>query len=108
MYEDIAAFFATCIYPIISGAFSGLIVAGLGYFKSTPEEFDAQKFFVTVGIGAVVGGVAGYTGMDYMSAQAWLISIGAITATEYFLKAIWRRFAVSKKQIVEEPTESKC
>lgn len=101
---DLTVIFAL-VYPALSGVFSGLLIAALGYFKSTPDVFEPRKFFITVGIGAIVGAVAGYLGMEYASAEAWLGSIGAITAIDYILKAIWRRYLEKKALELASPAK---
>jgi len=76
---------------ILCGILSGIITALFGYFKSATEEtFNLGKFVQTIIIGAIVGGVAGYYGVDYQQAYDWLASIGAITAIEYVKKGLWR------------------
>ena len=83
----IASIFEVILYGLLSGAITAL----LGYAKSVGEKFDGFKAFYTLVIGAIVGAVGGYFGMDYYSAYDWLMSIGAITVIQYAIKAIWRR-----------------
>ena len=77
---------------IASGVASGIGAAFLGYLKSSKEEsFELKKFCVTLGIGAIVGGVSSVSGMNYEEAYDYLASIGVITLSEYCLKIIWRK-----------------
>lgn len=80
------------LQPIIAGLVAGLIASAIGYIKSNAEEFEAEKFFVTVGIGAIVGAIGGYMGISYASAEIYLANIGAVYMIDYILKAIWRRW----------------
>lgn len=80
------------LQPIIAGLVAGLIASAIGYIKSNAEEFEAEKFFVTVGIGAIVGAIGGYMGISYASAEIYLANIGAVYLIDYILKAIWRRW----------------
>jgi len=77
---------------ILLGAASGAIAALLGFAKSaTVESFDAKKAVQTIIVGAFVGGVAGYYGVEYSRAEEWLGSIGAITLAEYIKKSILKK-----------------
>ena len=80
------------LQPIIAGLVAGLIASAIGYFKSNAEEFEAEKFFLTVALGAVVGAIGGYMGISYASAEIYLANIGAVYLIDYILKAIWRRW----------------
>jgi len=43
----------------------GVLYAGLGYMKNrSREDFDIVKFMRTIGVGAFVGVVAPYVGLD--------------------------------------------
>ena len=76
----------------LKGLVAGAVTALLGYAKNvTVEDFDPKKAFQTICVGAFVGAVAGYYGMDYNTAEEWLGSIGAITVFEYVKKAIIRK-----------------
>jgi len=77
---------------LILGIIQGVVIAALGYAKSAGEEFDEAKFFQTIIIGAIVGGLAAYFGMAYDKMEDYLITSGGITIIEYLKKAVWRRF----------------
>jgi len=80
---------------IIAGIISGAIVMLLGYAKSsTVESFDPRKAGQTIIIGAVVGGIAGYSGWTFEYAYEWAASAGVITVVEYLKKAVYRRLKV--------------
>lgn len=82
------------ITGLIVGALSGIGYAVLGYLKSG-EDFDEQKFVTTIVIGAVVGAVAAYYGLDYNTAYDWLLTVGAVAVVEILVKALWKRFVKS-------------
>ena len=77
------------------GIANGMIITFTGYAKSHGEDWDWAKAIQTVIVGGFVGGVAGYYGMTFTTAQDWLESIGAITLFEYIKKAIWKRIKPS-------------
>ena len=82
----------------LSGALSGVLIAGGGYFKSITEQglekFNPQKFFMTVAIGAVAGGWASLSGTGYDVAMTVIVSGGYTILFENWAKAIWRWFKV--------------
>ena len=85
------------IQAILGGVVSGALTAVLGYAKSsTVESFDPRKALQTLIVGAVVGGVAGYYGMDYTQAHDYMVSVGAITLIEYIKKAVLRRAGLAE------------
>jgi hypothetical protein len=82
---------------IAFGAGNGAAFAIFGYIKANKiEDFDTKKFLLTIIIGAVIGGVAGFSGMTFVNAEAWLINMGILTGLIFFvengIKIIWRRF----------------
>jgi hypothetical protein len=80
------------LQPIIAGLVAGLIASAIGYIKTNAEKFEAEKFFITVALGAIVGAIGGYMGISYASAEIYLANIGAVYLIDYILKAIWRRW----------------
>jgi len=96
------------LWAIIMGILSGVIAAVIGYIKGTTiEKWNNEKFFMTVGIGAFVGGVAGYQGWTYTVADQWIYSTGMIILIDFGLKAIYRRLngAKAKLQKMEKEDE---
>ena len=83
---------------ILSGALSGVLIAGGGYFKTITangvDKFDPLKFFTTVAIGAVAGEWASFSGTGYDVAMTVIISSGYTVLIENWAKAIWRWFKV--------------
>jgi uncharacterized membrane protein (UPF0136 family) len=81
---------------MIIGATSGLFMAGSGYFKSynqnSQEGFKLEKFGSTVVLGAIVGGVAGSTGMAPEIIIALPIYAAVTTFVENAVKGIIRHF----------------
>jgi len=76
---------------ILYGIISGIFVAGAGYFKSSPvEKWEPRKFFQTIIVGAVVGGIAGARGWTYAQAHEWAATVGLIVVLEYTKKGIYR------------------
>ena len=76
---------------ILKGVINGIIVAFLGYAKSsTTESFSAEKAVQTMIIGGFIGGIAGYYGWTYEQAYEWAATMGFITVFEYIKKAVWR------------------
>jgi hypothetical protein len=86
-------------FAIGAGILSGAITALLGYTKSVGENFDPQKAYQTLIVGAIVGGVAGYLGVEYNTAEEYLESIGAITLIEYVKKSILKRVKLQWKSL---------
>ena len=78
---------------IAIGMFNGVLNAALGYAKSIDEEgFDAEKFFQTVIVGAIVGGAATGFGVTYDEAYEWAATFGVIEIIERIKKALWRKY----------------
>jgi len=76
---------------IVKGALNGVIIALLGYAKSsTSESFSSEKAVQTMIVGAFIGGIAGYYGWTYARAYEWAATMGFITIFEYVKKAVWR------------------
>jgi len=75
------------------GAASGLGSALIGYLKREDgkEPFEAKVFVRTVLAGALVGGVAGYYGLSYDSAERLAAATGIQYYAENAVKALWRR-----------------
>lgn len=77
---------------ILGGVINGVVVAALGYAKSSKiENFDEKKFIQTAMIGGFVGGFAFTAQMTYNQAYTWVAGSGMITIIEYVKKTVWRR-----------------
>jgi len=76
---------------IVGGVISGALVAACGYAKNKGQKLNSRELTKTALTGAVVGGIAAYTGVDYFTAEAYLLNIGAITLIQYSIKAVTRR-----------------
>jgi len=96
---------------IIQGAFTGFMVAFLGYLKNVDEEgklpeFNSAKFISTVLIGALAGVVMAWYHVSYDIATNMLIQAGIVTIVEYFVKALFRwLYAKGYNVIPESPAE---
>lgn len=74
------------------GILSSVFIAGAGYFKAREEEnFDVAKFGKTLILGAVVGGIVGYTGMAPDAVVALPLYAGISTFVENLIKGVLRR-----------------
>jgi ABC-type xylose transport system permease subunit len=90
--------FVTIATGISVGLLVGLVTALLGYFKSEkPENFDGKKFALTLLIGVIVGGIAGGSGLSYDEAYAWAATAGILVWTEFFGKALIRRWTTQSR-----------
>ena len=74
------------LYVVLEGAGAAALAAFVGYVKSQ-EPFDYEKAGITVGIGAVLGGVAGFYGISVIDAENLLVSLGLFSAVVYFVDA---------------------
>jgi hypothetical protein len=97
------------LWAIVLGMFSGALANGLGYFKGTAiENFDRQKLFVTLFVGAVIGAVAGYFHMSYADALQFVVYIGgnmgSIYVIENVAKMAYRRISpyLPAKKVVDD------
>lgn len=85
------------IKNVFIGLLNGVVIAVLGYLKSSKiEEFNFKKFIQTVIIGGIVGGFAGFMGVSYEQSYEYLSSIGAIMIIEWIKKAILRWLGIIK------------
>jgi hypothetical protein len=92
------------LWAIISGIISGAMAAGIGYIKGTKlEKFNKMKLFITLFVGAVVGGFAGYQGWEYQTAYEYFTTIGAVYIIEFIGKAIYRRLMPDDKKKMKKP-----
>lgn len=83
------------MYEQIIIAIAAAIIYGLaGYFKSSGETFDKEKFLTTVVIGLVVGIIQVYVGVSYEAAYTLALSVGIIAMVENIMKAIYRHIFV--------------
>jgi len=88
------------IVNVLIGMGAGLLYAFIGWAKGADlEKFDGQKFFTTLVIGLIVGGVSGYMDIDLATAMNILVAMGAIVVIENVCKFIYRRIigAMNKK-----------
>lgn len=70
----------------------GLFYAGLGYLKNRGrEDFEAKKFLRTVAVGAVVGLVAPYIGLDLANFESVATTTGIIVLLQTILQAMVRK-----------------
>jgi NAD/NADP transhydrogenase beta subunit len=86
------------LQEIFLGAVSGVVANLIGYFKQKEvPQYDGVQLVQTVLIGAVIGGVASFQGIQYTDAEGLLAGMSVLTGltavTEQVAKAIWRRFA---------------
>jgi len=82
------------------GAVSGFFIAGAGYFQASQSnqnwqqtEFDPVKFGKTIVLGALVGGIAGASGMAPAALTALPVYAGVEVFVERIVKAIWRKIS---------------
>lgn len=100
------------LIAIVVGVLSGMIAALIGYVKGTTiEKFNPYKVTLTVVIGGVVGGYAGFQGVDVMIPENFdqiykvLLDAGIIGVINWIVLAIWRRSGLAAKYgDGEEPT----
>lgn len=74
------------------GALTGSIYAVLGWLKSK-RPFNARKFGQTVALGAVVGALAPFAGIEVNEAtvETYASITGLIVLVQTILQGLWRR-----------------
>lgn len=94
-----------------TGVLSGLFASVVGYLKNKPiGSWDWQYASTSLVIGALIGGVAGYKGIQFADAQTWLESLpvwaGLTTLVDMGVKALWRHIGsgLVKKGLGTETT----
>jgi len=81
------------IENILQGAGAGLIYALSGLAnKKKKEKFCWKKILPTVIGAGIIGGLAGFIGMDYNIVANMSISAGLVVVLEKFLKAGLKQF----------------
>lgn len=78
---------------ILAGAVGGLAysLSGLAN-KDKREKFDWKKMLPTIVVAAIVGGIAGWQGMDYGVVANGAVAAGFTVVVEKLWKAIYRKY----------------
>ena len=78
---------------VVSGAVGGLGISILGYLKKQGDvKFDVKKFIPIVIVGAVIGAVAGYQGVDYGAIENASYAGSIALVVTWGWKAVWRKW----------------
>lgn len=92
------------LWAILVGVLSGILAALIGYAKGTTiEKFSPYKMTLTLVIGGVVGGIAGYQNLDVMipanfdQIYKMLLDAGLIGVINWIVLAVWRRSGLAAK-----------
>ena len=88
------------VLNVFIGMGAGLLYAFIGWAKGTDlEKFDGQKFFTTLVIGLIVGGVSGYMNIELTEALKLIAALGLVVVIENVCKFVYRRItdAMNKK-----------
>ena len=81
------------IISAIRGAISGSIYGIAGYAKgSVDKKFDLNAFLRAPVIGALAGGVAGFSGIEIESGYDYIEIAGYVAIVDMTIKAITRRY----------------
>jgi len=81
------------IENVLQGAGAGLLYALSGLAnKKNGEKFDWKKLAPTVAGAGIIGGLAGFVGMDYNIVANMSMSAGLVVVLEKFLKAALKQF----------------
>lgn len=91
-----------------TGIVSGFIASLVGLLKSgNLKDFDFQRAINVLVIGAVIGAVAAYKGVQFADAEAWLATLpvwaGLSALIEMAIKAIYRKVFPDKATPPVEP-----
>jgi len=80
-------------WAILGGILSGwgYAILGLGRALQKGEKFEPRKFVQTLIIGGIIGGCAGYMGVEYVVAEEYLASIGIIYTIERVKKLVYTK-----------------
>ncbi len=76
---------------VLYGAAGGLAMSVTGYLRKPKNEFDIKKFIPTVALGAIFGGVAGYSGMEISAVETSVYAGSVSQAVNWLFKAVYRR-----------------
>jgi len=92
------------LWAILVGVLSGILAALIGYAKGTTiEKFNPYKMTLTIVIGGVVGGIAGYQNVDVMVPANFdqiykvLVDAGIIGVINWLVLLVWRRSGLAAK-----------
>lgn len=78
---------------VLKGVWLGVIATLIGWLKNTnPGEFKWRGLIMKVPIGAFIGGLAAWKGMEFTQAAEWASGIGLIAIVEQVIKMVVRRF----------------
>jgi hypothetical protein len=90
------------VEQILLAVAAAVVYALAGYFKSSGENFDRDKFMTTIVVGIVVGFVKVYLNLpSYEASLDLLTSMGLIVVIENICKVIWRRVFGVKVKVVQ-------
>jgi len=84
---------------VLVGIGTGVVSAGIGYFRKTPvPEFSGKKFIKTLIIGAIVGGAYAYS-PTYTEdvTMTFIQELGYITVIDRVADLIWNRIKAALK-----------
>jgi len=75
-----------------AGILSGVSVAVLGFLKDKDpnKKWDSKQAGVTLVVGAIIGGVAGFHKSDLTKPEDWYQTGTAVLLAELIAKATWR------------------
>jgi hypothetical protein len=92
------------VIAVLGGTATGVNMAVGGYLKSgdTTKQFDLSNFVQTVVEGTIFGGVAGYLGLDYATAQAYVYNAVGVFTIDYIKKIVVRRVVPALKEVYEK------
>ena len=79
---------------ILQGAIGGAVFAFTGYAKNQKKDegFDFFKFGTSIVVAAVIGGIAGYAGMEYGAVADMTLAGGFGLGIENLFKAVKRNY----------------
>jgi len=80
------------VSTILVGIGAGVTYSLTSYFKKKEQEFEWNKFLITVGIGAVSGIGMKLFNLPIETMQEYLITLGIVPVLENVIKIIYRKF----------------
>jgi hypothetical protein len=95
------------IKGIVNGAIAGAVASILGWLKNRDmktgeqERFDVKYLAMTVGVGVVVGAIAGWQNKDLSTFTAWLATTPYVIAAEVVIKAIFRQGVPPLRDLID-------
>ena len=78
------------IQQIMIGIGAGATYSLSQFTKKKNQDFDFNKFFSTLTVGAISGAITELVGLDIQSTYLFVIQLGIVPIIENAYKSIWR------------------